>query len=95
MSGYYLGEVRSFAFGFEPTGWLECNGQMLAVEQYQPLFSLLGSIYGGNGETEFALPHIPPLDTTGEGNALTWRIAVSGGDYPPRSDAVEAESDPA
>ena len=90
MSGYYIGEVRSFAFGFEPTGWLECNGQLLSIAEYQPLFALIGAEYGGNGVTDFGVPDIPPLKTNDAGGGLAWRIAASGGDVPPRS-AASAE----
>ena len=85
MGEPYLGEVRSFAFNFDPTGWLDCNGQILSIIENQPLFSLLGTTYGGNGETDFALPKIPPLETSQPGTGLTWRICAVGGTYPPRS----------
>jgi microcystin-dependent protein len=90
MSSYYVGEVRSFAFGFDPSGWLECNGQLLSIAEYQPLFALIGTEYGGNGATDFAVPDIPPLKTTTAGGGLTWRIAASGGEAPPQSEPLEA-----
>ncbi len=52
----YLGEIRMFAGSFAPRGWAMCNGQLLPVNQNQALFSLLGTTYGGNGQTSFALP---------------------------------------
>lgn len=54
----YMGTVKSFAFGFTPRGWLACNGQLLAIADYQALFSLLGTTYGGDGRTTFGLPDL-------------------------------------
>lgn len=56
MSEPFLAEMRIFGFNFAPRGWAECNGQIIAVGQNQSLFSLLGTIYGGDGRTTFALP---------------------------------------
>ncbi|MWC30176.1 phage tail protein [Paenibacillus sp. MMS18-CY102] len=52
----FLGEVRAFGFGITPKGWMPCMGQLLAINTNQALFSLLGTAYGGNGTTNFALP---------------------------------------
>jgi microcystin-dependent protein len=54
----YLSEVRIFSFVFAPKGWAACNGQFLPINQNQPLFALLGTTYGGNGQTTFALPDL-------------------------------------
>jgi microcystin-dependent protein len=54
----FIGEIRTFGFNFAPIGWLPCNGQTLAIQQYQPLFALLGTQFGGNGSTNFALPNL-------------------------------------
>lgn len=54
----YLSEIQIFAFDFPPRGWQLCNGQLLAISQNQALFSLLGTTYGGNGTTTFALPDL-------------------------------------
>lgn len=54
----YLGEIRTFAFGKIPTGWMPCNGQSLAISQNQGLFALLGTTYGGDGVTNFQLPNL-------------------------------------
>ena len=56
MSEAYIGEIRLAAFGVVPNGWAQCNGQLLPISQYQALFSILGTQYGGNGQTNFALP---------------------------------------
>jgi microcystin-dependent protein len=57
MSDQFLGEIRIFPFNFAPYGWQQCNGQILAISQYAALFSLLGTTYGGNGTSTFALPN--------------------------------------
>ncbi|MGY2894897.1 phage tail protein [Deinococcus sp. UYEF24] len=58
MSAPYVGEIRAVGFGFPPKGWAACNGQLLPINQNQALFSLLGTMYGGNGSTNFALPNL-------------------------------------
>jgi microcystin-dependent protein len=58
MSEPFLGELRMMSFSFPPKGWALCNGQLLPINQNQPLFSLLGTTYGGNGQTTFALPDL-------------------------------------
>ncbi len=58
MADPFLAEIRMFSFNFPPKGWALCNGQLLAINQNQALFSLLGTTYGGNGTTNFALPDL-------------------------------------
>src|SRR2546421_1621824 len=58
MSQPFLSEIRIFSFGFAPKSWGLCNGQLLPIKQNQALFSLLGTTYGGNGQTTFALPDL-------------------------------------
>ena len=58
MSEAFLGEIRMFSFDFPPKGWASCNGQLLAINNNQALFALLGTNYGGNGQTTFALPDL-------------------------------------
>jgi microcystin-dependent protein len=58
MANPFLSEVRIMAFGFAPRGWAMCNGQILPINQNQALFALLGTTYGGNGTTTFALPNL-------------------------------------
>ena len=58
MGTPYLGEIRPFAFGLTPKGWAPCMGQLLAINTNQPLFSLLGTTYGGNGVQTFGLPDL-------------------------------------
>jgi microcystin-dependent protein len=56
MSEPFLAEIRLMSFNFAPKGWAMCNGQQLPINQNQPLFALLGTTFGGNGQTTFALP---------------------------------------
>lgn len=58
MSEPFIGEIRAFAFDKVPTGWALCNGQLLNIANNQALFSLLGTTYGGNGTSTFALPNL-------------------------------------
>jgi microcystin-dependent protein len=58
MSEQYLAEIRLVSFNFPPKGWALCNGQVLAINQNQALFALLGTTYGGNGVTTFQLPDL-------------------------------------
>lgn len=58
MGTPFLGEVKIVAFNFPPKGWAMCNGQFLPINQNQALFSILGTTYGGNGQTTFALPDL-------------------------------------
>jgi microcystin-dependent protein len=54
----FLAEIRLMSFDFPPKGWAFCNGQLLPINQNQALFALLGTTYGGNGQTNFALPNL-------------------------------------
>lgn len=58
MSESYLGEIRMFAGNFAPQGWALCNGQLLSIAENEALFALLGTTYGGDGQTTFALPDL-------------------------------------
>ena len=78
----FMGSIVLFAGNFAPRGWMFCSGQTLAIAQYQALFSLLGTYYGGNGTTTFMLPDLRsrvPVGV-GQGNGLTnWNIGESQG----------------
>jgi microcystin-dependent protein len=68
MSTPFLAEIRIVSFNFAPRGWAQCDGQLLPINQNQALFSLLGTTYGGNGQTTFALPDFrgrTPMHTGG------------------------------
>lgn len=58
MAEPFLSEIRIMSFSFAPQGWAQCNGQLLPINQNQALFSLLGTTFGGNGQTTFALPDL-------------------------------------
>jgi microcystin-dependent protein len=58
MSDQFLAEIRIFPFNFAPFGWASCNGQILPISQNTAIFSLLGTFYGGNGTSNFALPNL-------------------------------------
>lgn len=66
----YLGEIKLFAGNFPPRGWAFCNGQLLLINQNQALFSLLGTTYGGNGQTTFALPDLRGRAAVGDGLSI-------------------------
>ena len=71
MGTPFLSEIKIMSFNFAPQGWAQCNGQLLPINQNQALFSLLGTMYGGNGQTNFALPDlrgITPLHVGGSFN---------------------------
>ena len=58
MSEPFIGEIRMFANNYAPRGWMFCEGQILQINQNQALYSLLGNVYGGDGQTTFALPDL-------------------------------------
>src|ERR671938_847439 len=58
MSDQFVGEIRIFPFNFPPTGWAFCDGQLIPISQNTALFSLLGTFYGGDGKSTFALPDL-------------------------------------
>jgi len=68
MSEPFLAELKIVSFNFPPKGWAFCNGQLLPINQNQALFSLLGTTYGGNGQTTFALPNLQGRCATHVGN---------------------------
>jgi microcystin-dependent protein len=79
----FLAEIRIFAFNFAPTGWAFCNGQLMLISQNTALFSLLGTTYGGDGNSTFALPNLqgsaPLMPGQGPGLSL-YDLGQSGGE---------------
>jgi microcystin-dependent protein len=67
----YLGEIRIFPYSKTPRGWMQCNGQLLTIQQYNALYSLLGSYYGGDGRTTFGLPKLNGTVIVNQGVAAT------------------------
>ena len=83
MSTPFVAEIRILGFNFAPRGWAMCNGQVMSISQNTALFSLLGTTYGGDGKSNFALPNLQgsaPLHP-GQGPGLSLRdIGESGGE---------------
>lgn len=71
MAEPYIGEVRLFPFAFAPRGWALCNGQLMPISQNQALFSILGTTYGGDGVTKFALPDLRGRVAVHTGSGVT------------------------
>ena len=67
MAAPFVAEIRMFACNFAPTGWALCNGQLLPISQNTALFSLLGTFYGGDGKSTFALPNLQDSTPIGQG----------------------------
>lgn len=80
MSTTYLGQIMLTGFGFAPRGMANCSGSLMSISQQQALFSLLGTIYGGDGVTTFALPDLRSRTPIGAGgNGSTYTIGQKGG----------------
>jgi microcystin-dependent protein len=81
MSQPYVGEIRMFAGNFNPAGWMFCAGQLLPISEYETLFNLIGTTYGGDGQSTFALPdlrsRVPIHQGSFAGNSFT--LAGNGG----------------
>jgi len=107
MSEPYVGEVRLFAGNYAPAGWALCQGQVLAIPDYETLYSLIGTTYGGNGQTTFGLPdlrgRVPVHQGQGPGlspRALgetggAERVALLTGQTPLHTHALHASTAPA
>jgi microcystin-dependent protein len=102
MSEPFLGEIRIFSFGFPPKGWALCNGQLLPINQNQALFSILGTTYGGDGHTTFALPnlqgrvplHFSPANNLGQQGGSEG-VTLFTAELPSHFHALAASTDPA
>jgi microcystin-dependent protein len=107
MADPFVAEIRIFGFNFAPKGWAFCDGQLLPLSQNTALFSLLGTIYGGDGKSNFALPNLQGNASMfwGQGPGLSLRdIGETGGsetvsllesEIPAHAHAVRAATDPA
>ncbi|QRK11730.1 tail fiber protein [Archangium violaceum] len=80
MSNPLIGEIRMFAGRFEPRGWALCDGRLLSISRHSALFSVLGTTYGGDGMTTFALPDLRERvpSPSGSGATLHYIIALEG-----------------
>ena len=85
MSDQFVAEIRMFGFNFPPTGWAFCNGQLLPISQNTALFSLLGTMYGGDGKSTFGLPDLqgrsPMHQGQGQGLSERFQGEASGADF--------------
>lgn len=77
MAQPYVGEIRMFAGNFAPAGWMFCEGQLLPISEYETLFNLIGTTYGGDGQSTFALPDLRGRVPIHQGNGFT--LAETGG----------------
>lgn len=77
MAQPYVGEIRMFAGNFQPAGWMFCEGQLLPISEYETLFQLIGTTYGGDGQSTFALPDLRGRIPIHQGNGFI--LAETGG----------------
>lgn len=99
MAEPFLAEIRVFSFNFVPKGWAMCNGQLMPINQNQALFALLGTTYGGDGRTNFALPdfrervpiHVGAGHTLGE-RAGAMAVTLTVPQLPTHTHAVSASA---
>src|SRR6266496_3357332 len=101
MAQPYVGEIRMFAGNFAPAGWMFCEGQLLPISEYETLFQLIGTTYGGDGQSTFALPDLRGRIPLHLGNGFT--LAETGGvetvtltvqQIPAHSHSMLASADP-
>src|SRR5215216_1999859 len=82
MAQPYVGEIRMFAGNFAPAGWMFCEGQLLPISENETLFQLIGTTYGGDGESTFALPDLQgrlPIHMGTGPDGITYQIGENGG----------------
>src|SRR5262245_51193510 len=82
MAQPYVGEIRIFAGNFAPAGWMFCSGQLLPISEYETLFILIGTTYGGDGESTFALPDLQgrlPIHQGTRPGGSTYQMGETGG----------------
>lgn len=102
MAEPFLGEIRLFGFGFPPSGWATCDGQIMQVGQNQALYALLGTTYGGNGSTTFNLPdfrgrtmlHASPTYLEGRAGGAEKVALTAPSELPVHTHALSATSVP-
>lgn len=81
MAQPYVGEIRMFAGNFAPAGWMYCSGQLLPISEYETLFQLIGTTYGGDGQSTFALPDLQGRLPIHQGSLFgnVYTLAEAGG----------------
>jgi microcystin-dependent protein len=95
MSEPFLGEIQLFGFNYAPSGWALCNGQIMPLQQYTALFSLLGVNYGGNGTSNFGLPNLQGQAACATGQAPGLQPYVVGETFGVESVALQYNDIPA
>jgi microcystin-dependent protein len=95
MATPFIGQITVYPYSFPPNGWLDCAGQLLPIQQYSALFSLLGTQYGGNGTTNFALPDLQGRIPLGQGQLTGGGNYVMGEDNGQENVTLLATSMPA
>ncbi|MFP6846144.1 MAG: tail fiber protein [Thalassolituus sp.] len=97
MAEPFLSEIRMFGFGWAPRGWAQCDGQILPINQNQSLYSLLGTTYGGDGRTSFALPDMRSRTPAGDDEQLLQGakqgieyVTLTAAEMPAHSHALKA-----
>ena len=82
MSEPFVGEIRCFGFNFAPSGWATCNGQLMPISENEALFNLIGTTYGGDGQSTFALPNLQsrvPIHTGTYSDGTNFIQGATGG----------------
>jgi len=99
MSASYVGEIRLVGFNFAPAGWALCNGQLLAISQYEPLYSLIGTLYGGDGTSTFGLPNLQGRVPVSQGNnypmgqmAGAYQVTLTGPQLPSHNHLINCQN---
>jgi microcystin-dependent protein len=102
MTEPFTGEVRIFGGNFPPSGWAFCNGQLLPISEYEALFILIGTTYGGDGQSTFALPNLTSRIPVSQGSQFVMgqlagqeSVALSSQQLPSHTHAVQASDAPA
>jgi microcystin-dependent protein len=102
MADPYVGEIRMFSGTFAPVGWAFCNGQIVAISDNEVLFSLIGTSYGGDGQTTFALPNMQgrvpvhtPLNIPIGGISGSETVTLDGSNLPVHTHPFSASTNPA
>lgn len=102
MAQPYVGEIRLFAGNFAPAGWMFCEGQLLPISEYETLFNLIGTTYGGDGQSTFALPDLRGRIPVHQGNGFNLaetggaeEVTLTASQIPTHSHALLGSADPA